>query len=200
MIRKTLFLLAALLFLDFSAHAQVGVYATVSVYRIGETPFASYNINGPVVKSSVDPVGATFGAYYDLKTYGPVRLGVDLRGNVLTSDQGASAFAKGSGTRLYSALGGVRGTFHTPYSALKPYAQLSAGLGRSDFGYLQNSVGAVVLANALEYHAFAGVDLRLLPQLDLRAIELGYGGLDGGGAPKNFPLRSLSTGLVFRFP
>jgi hypothetical protein len=203
MIRKALSLLAALSLssLAHTAQAQLGVYGTFSVNRLSVPAFQTTGVSGVETKSSVDPIGGTFGAYYDFKTYGPVRLGVDVRGvDVSAKQQGIDNF-NGCGTRIYSALGGVRGSFRPLLKVIQPYAQMSAGLGRTTHAEpCPNATGGPIpVSNNVEYHAFAGADIHLLPFLDFRAIELGYGGLSIGGTAGTPSLKSLSSGLVFHF-
>ena len=194
-----------------SAQAQAGVYGAFTATRIGSlqsSPFAAFtNANGGT-KATVDVSGGTFGGYYDFKTVGPVRLGADVRGNVESSTRGAGVDSVGTGAHLYSVLGGVRGAFHTRYSFLEPYVQLSGGLGRSDYG-LNRQVngttpplnGSYLLQNSFEYHVFAGADIHLASFLDYRVVELGYGGLAAfGNNSHNYSLRSVGTGLVLRLP
>jgi hypothetical protein len=141
--------------------------------------------------------------YYDFMKLGPVRLGADLRGSILTTKRGAYVNFNGSGARIYSALGGVRASFHTPIAPLKPYIQVSAGLGRSDYGlFSQGSTnGQVVMHNNFEYEGLAGLDIKLLPILDWRVAELGYGGLDPFGTySHNYPIKQVSMGFVFHLP
>lgn len=172
------------------AHAQVGLYADFTAQRLGNIP-ASGTATTPN-NSAVNPTGGTFGAFYDFKTFGPVRLGADARFSHTVDSRGAQASSVGGGTHLYSTLGGVRASFHTPIKLLVPYVQASAGLGRSDFG-----MQARTFSNALEYHAYAGTDFNLLPHVSWRVVELGYGGLDAMG--HNYTLASVSTGVVLRF-
>ena len=190
------------------AQAQAAIYGAFTATRLGNlpsSPAATFtNANGGT-KGTIDVSGGTFGAYYDFKTLGPVRLGADLRGNFEGSTRGAGITAVGAGSHLYSVLGGVRGAFHTRYRILEPYVQLSGGLGRSDYGLLRSNPsagnGGYQLQNSIEYHVFAGVDIHLAGFLDYRVIELGYGGLAASGNNShNYPLRSVGTGLVFRFP
>ena len=194
-----------------SARAQAGVYAVFTATRIGNlqsSPAATFtNANGGT-KPTVDVSGGTFGAYYDFKTLGPIRLGADFRGNVESSSRGAGVKSVGTGSHLYSVLGGVRGAFHTRYSFLEPYVHLSGGLGRSDYGLLRNVNGTApplngtyLLQNSFEYHAFAGADIHLFPALDFRVVELGYGGLAAfGNNSHNYSLRTVGTGLVLHLP
>ena len=194
-----------------SAQAQAGVYAVFTATRMGNlqsSPFAAYtNANGGT-KATIDVSGGTFGGFYEFKTVGPLRLGADVRGNVESSTRGASVTSVGTGSHLYSVLGGVRARTSKTYFHVDPYVQLSAGLGRSDFGLATNTssanfpynpdYGAAQLHNGVEYHVFAGADIKLLPVLDFRVVELGYGGLESGS--HNYPLRSVSTGFVFHLP
>jgi hypothetical protein len=158
-------------------------------------------MSGVSYRSSTSPLGFTVGGYYDIHSFGPVRLGADLRFSHLTDRRGAQSAADGAGTRVYSTLGGVRASFHTPYKLLQPYIQGSAGLGRSDYGLLFDSTGKANPVNNFQYNAYAGVDLKVLPVMDIRAVELGYGGLNPFGTnAHNYPLRSVSFGFVFHMP
>jgi hypothetical protein len=242
--RKAVLFLAAAIATTTIAQAQLGVYGTISVNRLSgvqNSPFTPANapLTAPScpqptpttplpttcrVNDSVDPLGGTGGVYYDFKTLGPVRLGVDVRGSITDSKQGAYTFSRGGGTRIYSTLGGIRASFHTPIKVVKPYVQASVGLGRSDYGLytafvLQPPVtvtqpggqpvvvlpaiigNKVVRYNNLQYEGFAGVDLKLLPIMDFRVVELGYGALNSFGTNSHtYPIGTISTGVVFHLP
>jgi hypothetical protein len=150
----------------------------------------------------VNPLGGTGGVYYDFLKLGPIKLGADLRGSILTTKRGAYVTANAGGTRIYSTLGGIRGVFHTPIAPLKPYIQLSAGLGRSDYGLSQTANGGhIILYNNFEYEGLAGLDVKLLPIMDWRVAELGYGGLNPFGTNShNYPIKQVSMGFVFHLP
>jgi hypothetical protein len=189
------------------AHAQFGVYGMFTVDRLSNiasspqptTPTDLANTRA----NTVDPIGGTGGVYYDFMKLGPVRLGADVRGSILTTKRGAYVNFNGGGAHIYSALGGVRATFHTKYAAVKPYLQVSAGLGRSDYGlFTQGSTnGQVVLHSNFEYEGLAGVDIKLLPIMDWRVAEFGYGGLDPFGTySHNYPIKQVSMGFVFHLP
>jgi hypothetical protein len=196
-LRKAVLLVAAAIATTAIAHAQLGVYGTVSVNRLSGIQ-GSPNATGQV-NNSVDPVGGGAGVYYDFMKLGPVRLGADLRGTITDSKQGAYTTARGSGTRIYSGLGGIRAVFHTPFVPLKPYIQASAGIGRSDYGLFTN--GLVVVHNNLQYEGFAGVDYKLLPVMDFRVVELGYGALTSFGTTGHtYPIGTISSGIVFHLP
>lgn len=125
-----------------------------------------------------------------------------MRGSILTTKRGAYVGANAGGARIYSSLGGIRGVFHTPFAPLKPYIQLSAGLGRSDYGLSKTTAnGQIVIYNNFEYEGLAGVDLKLLPIMDWRVAEFGYGGLNPFGTySHNYPIKQVSMGFVFHLP
>ena len=145
---------------------------------------------------------------FDFKTLGPVRLGLDGRAILQSDKRGAQTNSVGSGTRIYSGLGGVKATINTPLSFLKPYVQGSFGYARSNYGVLTNAAVSsstvrpgIPTQGNLEYHVFAGADLRFLSFADWRVIELGYGGLRSlGTSSHTYPLYSVSTGIVIHFP
>ncbi len=187
-----------------SAHAQLAAYGTVSVRRMTSIPYTQGTQS--YTNGSYDPVGGTFGLYYDWRTFGPVRLGVDARGSIANSTKGAYT-ATVAGGHLASVLGGVRASFHVPLVPLKPYVQGSVGFARTNFGTDYNSSLAtsgvsnttgILLSNHVEYDAFAGADLSILPFIDFRVVELGYGAVQGHS--HTYPVESLSTGIVFHFP
>ena len=206
-LRKAVLLVAAFaVATTASAHAQFGVYGEFTVDRlsnIASSPLPAPPTTGPNARANTaDPIGGTAGIYYDFLKLGPVKLGADLRGTILTTKRGANISFNGSGTRIYSGLGGVRAVFHTPLAPLKPYIQGSVGLGRSDYGLSNTtSTGQVVLYNNFEYIGLAGLDVKLLPIVDWRVAELGYGGLNPFGTySHNYPIKQVSMGFVFHLP
>jgi hypothetical protein len=205
--RKAVLLLAAVAVAStVSAHGQVGAYGMFTVDRlsnIASSPLPSSTTVGPNARTNtVDPLGGTGGVYYDFMKLGPVRLGADVRGSILTTKRGANVNFNGSGARIYSVLGGVRGTFRTKYAPLKPYIQASVGLGRSDYGLSNTTAsGHVILYNNFEYEGLAGLDIKLLPIMDWRVAEFGYGGLNPFGTfSHNYPIKQVSMGFVFHLP
>jgi len=213
--RNAVLLLAAFaiaLSLSATAHAQVGAYGEFTVNRLGgliSSPEPTPNLSGART-NTVDPLGGTGGVYYDRWKIGPVKIGGDLRGSILTTKRGAYVNFNGGGARMFSALGGVRAEFHTPFAPLKPYVEGLAGLGKSDYGLLYNLQGvtnngivgnSTVLRNNFQYQALVGLDIKVLPIMDYRVAELGYGGLDPFGTyAHNYPIRSVSMGFVFHLP
>ena len=211
-LRKAVLLLAAVaVATTVSAQAQVGVYGMFTVNRLSDIASSPLplppNSTDPVFarSNSVDPLGGTGGVYSDFKKVGPVKLGVDARGSILTTKRGAYINFNGPGARIYSVLGGVRGVFQ-PTKVLKPYLQISAGLGRSDYGlYVGRPVSNQPLPNQIfnnfEYEGLAGLDIKLLPIMDWRVAEFGYGGLDPFGTySHNYPIKQVSMGFVFHLP
>jgi hypothetical protein len=219
MIRKALLLSPVLVFASI-AHAQFSVYGTVTLDHltgVNTSPILQTLSPAPCIgsattdctayKSSVDPIGFTGGVSWDFKQVGPVLLTADVRAVSASSHQGAQADAQGSGSHIYSYLGGIRGSFHTPLSILRPYVQASAGFARTNFGVLTNANQAqtvypgVPTQNAIEYHVFAGADLRFLPFADWRVAEIGYGALQAtGNYSHSYPLYTISSGIVLHFP
>jgi len=205
-----------------TAHAQFSAYGMFTVDRmtgISSSPVLQTlsplpcPISGTTICTSynnyVNPLGFTGGAFYDIKTYGIVTLGADLRGSVTSAKHGAQTYANGSGAHIYDGLGGIRATFHTPYKVLAPYVQGSFGYARSNFGVLTNSGSGnssstypgIVTQGGIEYQGTAGLDLRVVPWADWRITELNYGAIQTSGTySHNYPVYSVSTGVVFHIP
>ncbi|MEO6805033.1 MAG: hypothetical protein ABI286_08885 [Edaphobacter sp.] len=200
--KAVLFLAAIAVASTTSAYAQFGVYGEFTVNRLSNLQSSPLLSNPSLKVDPVNPLGGTGGVYYDFLKLGPVKLGADLRGSILTTKRGAAAQFNGGGTRIYSALGGVRAVFHTPFAPLKPYIQGSVGLGRSDYGLSNTtSSGQVILYNNFEYMGLAGLDVKLLPIMDWRVAEFGYGGLNPFGTlSHNYPIKQVSMGFVFHLP
>ena len=91
---------------------------------------------------TLNPLGGFGGVYYDFKTFGPVRLGVDARGGATITSKNAAQFQTGPKPRVYSALGGLRASFHTRYDFLHPYVEGAVGYGKSN---VQTSTSATPL-------------------------------------------------------
>jgi hypothetical protein len=213
MLRKAVLLLAAVVVASTtSSHAQVGVYGMFTVDRLSNiasspVPLPPNSTAAAFARANtVDPLGGTGGVYYDFLKLGPMKLGADLRGSILTTKRGAYINFNGPGARIYSLLGGVRGSFQTPVKSLKPYLQISAGLGRSDYGLYSGRPASTqpvpnVIYNNFQYEGFAGLDIKLLPILDWRVAEFGYGGLDPFGTNShNYPIKQVSMGFVIHLP
>jgi hypothetical protein len=199
-LRKALLLLAVAIFATATVQAQLGVYGTFTASRLTNLKSSPEAANFSGVNNDVSPLGGTGGIYYDCCKVGPAKLGVDLRGSIVTTKRGAFTNYNGGGARINSALFGVRASFQTHLlHSLKPYLQVSAGMGSSNYGLLYGN--GVTLHNNFEYMGFAGVDIPILPIMDFRLIELGAGGLNPfGNNSHNYPLQSVSSGIVFHLP
>lgn len=187
----------ALLFLLFSsvaAHAQFGAYGTITGERV--TGFTCTDPQGQCASTGgvVRPYGGTFGGYYDFRSVGPIRLGVDLRGSVLNSNKSATTYASSvDAVRQYTALGGLRGELRLPMHWLHPYAEVAGGFAHSNAA----ETLPTVYQNYGVAQGFVGADVTLLPILDLRAIELGAGEAFG---PSSHSIQSIGIGVVFHTP
>ena len=174
-------ILLVLAFTSAAASAQVGIYgnfATVHLTDYGGGNFWTY---GP---------GA--GIYYDFLHFGPIRIGVDLRGNRLWGNE----------EDYWSGLGGVRLVVKPPVLPFRVYVQGSAGVGgvkaSGNTGNLSSSY-----SNKFQYDAFAGTDFTLLPHIDWRVVEVGYGRMSGtsnSGVSNSSGVFTLSSGIVLRLP
>jgi hypothetical protein len=188
-----------------SAHAQLGVYGTVNVQQVA--------ING----KNVAPVGGGGGVYYDFKKIGRIKLGADVRASTASSRQGNFVVAHDAngnpvsfnsvGTRVHTALGGIRASTTLPVTWIKPYVQGSFGWGGSTFDPetvvdINNLEAAVKksqsIKGGLAYEGFVGVDLRVAPIMDVRLAEFGIGAIHA--QDKNHELKSISFGVVFHLP
>lgn len=205
-----------------SAHAQFGVYGMYQGTTLsnitcqdpqGTCSAQNQGPSGTSKTDNVHPLASFGGVYYDFFRLGPVRLGADFRAGEMHSNKSAVFYGGGDGaTTAQSFLGGVRGSFHTRYSWLKPYVQASAGWARSDAAvlppnYTQNpAVNQPRLFNHyVQYEGFAGADVRLLPILDLRAIEVGIGNMNligpaNGSLTTSIGVRSIGAGIVLHMP
>ncbi len=204
-ISKLALAVTSVLFAAGTAHAQLSAYGMVTVRRMTNIPYTQGTTTS--TNGSIEPVGGTGGVTYNFRTVGPVRLGVDARGSITSSTKAAYTSFVAAGGHIDSGLAGLRATFHTPFLPIKPYVQGSVGVARTNFGTQYNSGLAtsgvtsqtgVQLTTHLEYDAFAGVDIAILPIMDFRLIELGYGAIQGDS--HTYPVQSLSTGVVFHLP
>ena len=202
-LRKALLLLAVATFVTATAHAQLGVYGTFTANRLSNLKSSPLATNPGAINNDVSPLGGTAGVYYDfLKLGHVVKLGADLRGTITTTKRGAYTNANGGGARINSGLIGVRAVFNAPvlHHLLRPYLQGSVGIGSTNYGLLYGNNGVALHSN-FEYMGFAGVDIPLLPYMDFRIVELGVGGLNPfGNNSHNYPLQSVSSGVVFHLP
>ena len=157
--------------------------------------------------------GGFGGVFYDWKTFGPARLGFDVRAGEEHSNKSAASGAGGSNaTSTQEVLAGVRASFHTPISILKPYGQVSAGWARSNvsepFGFSTATSTSVVpprsYDNFFKVEGFVGADLRIFPVVDVRIVELGIGNMNrmgsSGTGSTSVGVQSVGIGIVFHLP
>jgi hypothetical protein len=199
-----------------AAQGQAGVYFGYTATRLsGITCFETAPVTCSSKGGVVNPAGIGGGVYYDFKTVGPVRLGLDLRAGDYHSNKSATSAAGGNNaTGFTNVLLGVRGSFHTPYSWLSPYVQASAGYARSNatlpFGASTVNPTGVYSArtedNFVQYEGFAGIDIHVFPAIDLRPVELGIGNMNriGGSATidssGSIGVKSIGAAVVFHLP
>ena len=219
------------------ATAQIGVYATFKGQRLGGVTCPSFAAPCGNNDGRVQPYGGNFGVYYDFRDEGPVRLGLDVRGDVLSSNKRGDSSAGGVGIlREYAVLAGVRGSVRTPIPWLHPYAEVAGGYTRNNSngtyttttstnttsGVTTSSVSfnPEQYSNYALFEGFVGLDVRVLPFLDIRAVELGAGEAFGSvpiavsvsstngttststvtaSSASTHAIESIGAGVVFRF-
>jgi hypothetical protein len=179
-----------------AARAQFAAYGTISAERLKSITCTDQQNLCASNDGMVRPYGGTLGAFYDFRTYGPVTLGVDARGSFLSSSKSAFSYQGGADlVRHFSVLGGGRATFKTPFKVLRPYVQISAGLGRTN-AVTPPTLPALSLVyeNFTQVQGFAGLDLALFQNVDIKAIEFGAGELFGSSSHS---IQSIGIGIVF---
>ncbi len=157
---------------EMDAHAQIGVY--------GKFDYTHYSEPG----TSSSFYGGGVGVFDDFLHAGPIRAGLDLRGDSLT------------GTNLHERdfLIGVRIAVKPPLLPIRPYVQGSVGIGGTEAtGPLAPGITAHY-TNKFLTGVFGGVDLTILPHVDFRALEVGYGRISSLSANQV----TVSSGLVLR--
>jgi hypothetical protein len=187
-------LLAALIgfaLLTGAAQAQIGIYVAPTFTNISNsTPDpGTFAFLGPNTTSRLFK-GVSFGAYDDFYHSGKLDGGLDVRGGIL----------RGDGAQLNSFLVGGRLAYKMSNPAIKPYGQLSLGVGSS------KAATNPVHFSKFEYNIAGGVDYGFSSHVDWRVIEIGYGSVEtistdaitAAGSPPNSRMINFSTGLVFR--
>jgi len=190
----------------------LGVLVGLGCAAAAQAQFAAYGmVNGENLKGitcldplgqcaasngTFKPYGGTVGAFYDFRSYGPVQVGIDVRGTFLDGNKSAYSYMGGSESQRHdAALGGLRATFKTPFHVLRPYVQVSAGLGRTDAtAPAPAPITSLYYRNFTQVEGFAGLDLALFNNIDLRLIELGAGEIFG---PSSHSIQSIGIGIVF---
>ncbi len=185
---------AAAVLSSLPARAQFGVYGEITGQRFGGITCPTFAAPCAAGGGHAQNYGGTFGAFYDIRDIGPVKLGADVRGEVFTSNKRADSSAGGAGIfRQYDVLGGVRATVATPISWLRPYAEIAVGYTRNNASgtYTQTTTvnntlnppttfssvtfNPLVYANQPLIKGLIGADIHVSPHFEIRAIELGLG-------------------------
>lgn len=165
------------------ASAQTGLYVNFTAQHVDANSRPLLDTAGKL-SDGLWMFGPTFGIYHDFWKAGPLHLGADFRGSVLSRGD----------AKMNNALAGFRGSVHTHVLPVVPYIQASAGIAGFNYGRRQD------LSTVLQYELVGGVDATILPQLDWKLVEVGGGGLtSGGNGGGGNGLFHISTGLAFRF-
>jgi hypothetical protein len=175
-----------------AAQAQVGLYLNPVVTRISNsTPdTGTFAFLGSGDTSRIFG-GVDFGGYYTFAPGKSFDLSADVRDSIVHANNAS----------LNSFLVGPRLTFKSLPYGLRPYVQVSFGVGRT-----KPPLNSVHISK-LEYDGFLGLDKTLNRHIDFRAIEVGYGSVTttssaiyGGRTPiPAAKLINFSTGFVFKF-
>ena len=87
----------------------------------------------------------------------------------------------------------MRASIATPIRILHPYAEVLAGYAKTNAA----STNVQVYSNYTQVQALVGLDIAVLPYLDIRAIEFGAGALLGVDTHST---QSIGAGVVFHLP
>jgi hypothetical protein len=214
------------------AQSQFGAYVGYDATRMSNiaclsTAISCSNgtapVNGTSVSTgSINPSGIFVGGYYDWRKFGPATVGFDVR--YMDARANKSAVTSGGGQNIVTSntvLGGVRASFPTPISWLRPYGQVSVGRTSSNVtepSCITGAGGTLLCGSTtvtspaprqydsfLTVEGFAGADIRLASILSLRVAEVGFGNMNrlGGGTngtTSSVGLLSIGGGLVFHLP
>jgi len=193
-LRSLALVLVASAFAQVTAFAQGGIYlAPTAIHVTNSTadkgPFAFLGEGN----TSQTFYGATIGGYYNFYHQGKIDAGIDLR----------DAITHGNNASLNNFLFGARLSGSPFVRPIKPYAQVSVGLGTS------RAPTSAVHASKIEYGAFVGADYTLNRHFDWRVFEVGYTSLQTISSSTvgstntvipNSNLLNFSTGIVIRIP
>jgi len=177
------------------SQGNFGLYLNPVAIRVSNTTpdIGPYAFLGQNSTSQVF-YGFDLGGYYDFyHTPSGIAAGLDVRESDLHANNAL----------LRSFLVGLRVSGQPFRRPIKPYAQISVGLGST------KAPESTVHVSKLDYGLYGGVDYTLARHVDIRVFEIGYGSLTtissatvGNGGTLNVPAStqiSFSSGLVFRF-
>lgn len=166
------------------ARAQFAVYGMGSAAILGSTPSIPGTNTGGNAGFAVG--GFTIGAYDDFTKIGPLRFGLDGR---YFSQSGANGNSYGN--KIHGGLVGARLSLKVPVLPIKPYVQAEVGGVGTNYGVKAETTSSSA------WQVNLGIDLTVLPHLDLRA-EYG-GGLINAYQGGNQTLQEVGGGAVLRF-
>lgn len=167
------------------ASAQVGIYGNFNLTH------ASAISSTGTTSTSETFYGGGGGVYDEFIHLGPVGAGVDVRGD----------YAVGGLYHYRNLLGGLRLSVKPPVLPIRPYLQLSAGVGGTRYtGTHSLFITQIPWGDKLLYEILGGIDSTILPHVDFRVVEIGVGRQKStdDGAPSD-TLLVVNTGLVLRF-
>jgi hypothetical protein len=175
-----------------AAQAQVGIYLNPVFDHISiSTPdTGDFAFLGPNTTSRMF-YGLDIGGYYDFFHASKFTAGADVR-EIITHGNNAELRTFQVGARISDK----------PFKApIKPYAEVTAGLGSSHSPFNARVVGRG------QFGVLAGADYTLTPHIDWRVAEVGYSSVptvssETVGGTASIPsanVITLSTGFVFRF-
>lgn len=167
-----------------TGRAQIGAYVNFNAQHIDSSARNISDTAGSL-SDGVWVFGPQFGFYDDFMHLGPVHLGSDFRGSILSHDN----------AKFNNGMAGVRASVHTVALPISPYVEASAGIAGFNYGRKQE------MTKILQYELSGGVDVTIFPRVDWKLVEIGGGGLTTfgkgqGGANGTF---HISTGLALRF-
>lgn len=162
-----------------SATAQLSVYGTVATTNYG------YAYNNDSLTFTGEHVGFGFGAFYNFPIQSRLTAGIDAR----FSD---TPNARGGNNGFVSARFG----FVPHHNPLRPYVQIGGGYVHTKVPGYSIFIGPQPLTTGALGLAF-GLDVRINPSLDWRAIELAAGA--GSKNSTSAGAGALSTGIVYHF-
>jgi hypothetical protein len=194
-------IVVALVLSSVAAHGQaVSIYATSASNRFSNVQTGSVLTTSGFQNqyTSYWTSGIGGGVTLNFIPVGPLRLGFDLRGSTHPGSVGAD-----------TAMAGIRAAFNPPLIRLKPYVQASGGYVETRTVNVSSSatlpsqtIGGTFTNRYAAWEILGGVDIPILPVLDLRVIELGGGtGVSAFGSANapNLSLFSVNSGLVLHF-
>jgi hypothetical protein len=178
----SLFALSALLLLPpQTAHAQTSIYGAVAVTNFCLNSGSAYtNCKG-------DTLGFLGGGFYNFPIQSRLTAGIDGRVSYGVGSKGGE-----------SVTAALRIGFVPHQNPLRPYFELGGGVV-SSAGRGPTPIEAQRKTNGAFQLAF-GLDIRLSPSVDLRAIELGGASGSGSSTKSNAGTAYIDAGIVYHFP